>query len=47
MGGGFGKLFRVGKLPVNVSVECYRNVEHPTLAPEWSARFQVQFVLPK
>lgn len=47
LGAGVGKLFFVGKLPVNASLAGYYNVVHPTFGPEWSARFQLQFLFPK
>lgn len=47
-GGGFGKLFRIGKLPVNTSISAYYNVEKPDiLGPRWQLRCQVQFLFPK
>lgn len=47
-GGGFGRLFRIGKLPVNTQVQAYYNVEKPDdLGPDWTLRFQVQFLFPK
>lgn len=47
VGGGFGWLFRIGKLPVNMQLGAYYNVERPAFGPEWSVRFQVQFMFPK
>lgn len=47
IGGGAGKIFRLGKLPLNTSVQSFYNVEHPDLGPEWSLRFQLQFLFPK
>jgi hypothetical protein len=47
VGGGFGKLVRFGKLPVNLSVQAFSNVLHPDNTPNWSMRFQVQFLFPK
>jgi hypothetical protein len=47
LGGGGGKLFKIGKLPVNVNVQAFGNVERPRYAPDWSLRFQVQLLLPK
>ncbi len=49
LGGGMGQIFRVfGKLPVNSSLQAYYNVAHPeNLGPEWTLRFQVQFLFPK
>jgi hypothetical protein len=47
IGGGFGKVFRFGKLPVNMSLQGYRNVVHPDNGAEWQMRFQAQFLFPK
>jgi len=48
LGGGVGKLFRIGKLPVNTSIQAHYNVEKPdNLGPDWTLRFQVQVLLPK
>jgi hypothetical protein len=47
MGGGVGKIHRIGKQPINLSFQGYYNVEHPTGGPEWSLRFQVQLLFPK
>ena len=46
VGGGFGKLFKLGKLPINTQVQAFYNVEHPRRAADWQLRFQVQFLLP-
>ncbi|MGI9244610.1 MAG: neuromedin U, partial [Verrucomicrobiales bacterium] len=47
LGGGFGKLHKFGNQPVNLRAEAYYNVHKPTGAPDWSARFTVQFLFPK
>jgi hypothetical protein len=47
VGGGFGKLFTIGKQPVNAQLQGFYNVESPTLGPDWSVRLQVQFLFPK
>src|SRR3954447_8122718 len=47
VGGGFGRLFRVGKLPVNTSVQAFDNVEAPEFGTDWTLRLQVQFLFPK
>jgi hypothetical protein len=47
IGGGVGRLFRVGKQPVNIQLAGYYNVVHPTLGPEWTVRLQIQFLFPK
>ena len=46
IGGGVGKLFKLGPLPINTSLQAYYNVEKPRYASEWQLRFQVQFLLP-
>ena len=47
VGGGFGKIFRIGDQPINASVQGFYNAEHPTIGPEWTARFQLQLLFPK
>ncbi len=47
IGGGVGKLFRVGKQPINVQLAAYGNVAKPDFGPDWQLRFQVQFLFPK
>jgi hypothetical protein len=48
LGGGAGRLFRIGKLPVNAQAQAYYNVEKPdNLGPDWTLRLQVQILLPK
>ena len=46
VGAGVGKLFRLGKLPINTSLQMYYNAERPKFASDWQLRFQVQFLLP-
>jgi hypothetical protein len=47
-GGGLGRLFSIGKLPVNMQAQAFVNVEKPdNLGPDWTLRFQVQVLLPK
>lgn len=47
MGGGIGKIFRVGNLPLNTQISAYYNVVRPDYAPSWSLRLQAQVLLPK
>ena len=47
VGGGIGRLMRFGKLPVNLQLQSFYNVVHPDFGPEWSVRFQIQFLFPK
>ena len=45
-GAGGGKLFFLGKLPVNVQSQAYYYVVGPDSGPDWQLRFQLQFFLP-
>ena len=58
LGGGVGKLFRLGqilpleghpiaKLPINTQLAAYGNVAKPEFGPAWQLRFQIQFLFPK
>jgi hypothetical protein len=47
MGGGVGKIFHFGKLPVNSQLAGYYNVARPDFAPNWQFRLQVQLMFPK
>jgi hypothetical protein len=47
MGAGVGKLFKIGRLPVNTQISYYNNVVRPDFANTWQIRAQVQFMFPK
>jgi len=47
LGGGIGKIFHLGKLPVNTQLSGYYNVVRPDDAANWQLRLQVQFMFPK
>jgi len=47
IGGGVGKVQKVGKLPVNFQLGAYWNAVKPDNGPDWQLRFQVQFLFPK
>lgn len=48
LGGGFGKIFRIGKQPINASLQTYYNVVTPDdYGAEWQVRAQFQFMFPK
>jgi hypothetical protein len=46
VGGGFGKIFKIGKAPINTQIQAYYNAVTPDLGSSWGMRFQVQFFLP-
>jgi hypothetical protein len=37
-GGGVGKIFRIGKQPVNAQAQAFYNVEIPDNGPDWTLR---------
>jgi hypothetical protein len=47
LGGGVGKIFHLGKLPVNTQLSAYYNVVHPDYGANWQLRAQVQLMFPK
>lgn len=47
VGGGFGKVFRIGKLPFNGSVAAFSNVVRPNGAADWTLRVSLALLLPK
>lgn len=47
VGGGVGRMFKVGEQPINAKLEAYYNVERPDGAPDWSISFQWAFLFPK
>ena len=46
IGGGVGRLFKIGILPVNARVQLLNNVVRPNYAPTWQLQYQVQFLFP-
>jgi hypothetical protein len=47
IGGGGGRLFKLGNQPINAKLEAYYNVVRPDGAPEWTLSFQWAFLFPK
>ena len=47
VGGGVGKIFHFGKLPVNTQISAYYNVVTPNDGADWQIRAQVQLMFPK
>jgi hypothetical protein len=46
-GGGFGKVFNIGRQPVNASLKAYYNVERPDDASNWNISAQFTLLFPK
>jgi hypothetical protein len=48
VGGGFGKIFKICKQPINVQLSAYYNALTPRdFGPAWQLRFQFEFLFPK
>jgi hypothetical protein len=49
VGGGIGRIMRLGFQPVNVSVQAYGNAKRPNNfpSPTWQLKFQIAFLYPK
>jgi hypothetical protein len=49
VGGGVGRIMRLGFQPVNLSVQAYANVKRPDNfpSPTWQLKFQIAFLYPK
>ncbi len=47
LGGGFGRVFSIGKQPMNAQLQAFKNVVSPENAADWQLRFQLQFLFPK
>jgi len=46
-GGGAGRVFKIGKQPVNAKLVAYSNVERPDNASDWTLQAQLTFLFPK
>ena len=47
VGGGVGRVFKIGKQHVNVKLAAYYNVEKPDDATDWNLQFSWTFLFPK
>jgi len=46
VGGGIGRLFKIGGQSINARVQGLYNVSRPDYAPSWQLQFQIQFLFP-
>lgn len=46
-GGGAGKVFKIGKRPVNLNAQVYYNAVKPDGLGNWQSRIQLQFLFPR
>ena len=47
VGGGIGRITRLGPQPVNMALNFYGNVVHPSGASSWGMRFQIALLYPQ
>jgi hypothetical protein len=47
LGGGVGKIFKIGAQPFNASVQAFDYVTHPDSGPRWALRAQIQLLFPR
>jgi len=47
VGGGVGKIFKIGKQPVNAQIQAFYMANSPSVGPNWQLRLQLQFLFPK
>lgn len=47
IGGGFGKMFSLGKMPLDFQTQAFYNVVRPDNGPEWQLRVQLKLLFPK
>jgi hypothetical protein len=47
IGGGIGKIFKIGSQAMNAQLHYYYNAEKPDIVGDSSIRLQLQFMFPK
>ena len=47
VGGGFGKMFKIGKMPLDAQTQAFYFVEKPTGGADWQLRVQLKMIFPK
>jgi opacity protein-like surface antigen len=47
IGGGFGRIFKIGDQPVSANIAAYYNVAHPTGTPNWQLRAELSLLFPE
>ena len=46
LGGGFGRVFNIGKQPIDASIQAYGYADKPEGGPDWTLRTQWTFLFP-
>ncbi len=47
IGGGIGKVVKIGKMPVNFRLAAYYFLQSPRSGSDWQLQFQIQFLFPE
>ena len=47
LGGGIGKIFKIGTQAFNAQLQAFGNVQTPNNGPDWQLRFQIQLLFPE
>lgn len=48
VGGGVGRLFKLGGQPIDTQIQAFSDVEKPTRSSsDWELRFQFKFLFPE
>ena len=47
VGGGLGKVLRIGSQAMNAQAQYYYNIKKPDITGDWSIRLQLRFMFPK
>lgn len=47
IGGGFGRVFNIGKQPVNMALRTYWNAVKPDDGADWTLEYQLTLLFPK
>lgn len=47
LGGGIGKMFNWGDMPMDITAQAYSYVEKPDGGPDWMFRLQLKFIFPR
>jgi opacity protein-like surface antigen len=47
VGGGFGRIFKIGDQPVSANIAAYYNIVHPDGAAHWQLRAELTFLFPE
>ncbi|HEY9643489.1 MAG TPA: hypothetical protein V6C57_23575, partial [Coleofasciculaceae cyanobacterium] len=47
IGGGFGRVFKIGRQPINASIGAYWNAVRPEGGADWTLRTQITLLFPK